>query len=454
MPTNPPPPQPVPAGGASERVAVAWIKKFRSDNGVSLKIAMDAYYRNFTDTPAASPSLSSAGGGELKTPLSPLLVKTLECLKQEVADNIGAEIISSPATCVKCGSRVHATTTGNILNRCECGGTMKTDLPACPATETQWMLEAARQILHQANWLAEQGVDMAESNAAAIIRRHSPSPTAAPSLSSAGGKPKTALEFATMLSLERLIDWHYTEKLARYFEEWRISHSPSPTAAPDGTGTPREYPNIEAITNGTISGRFSDWVAVKPEAIALLAELASLRTQLAQARQQAGESQNIHQIRELEQQRTDLRRSLAVKEGELAEAKKQAKQSRDDYLTVADAVAAQSDSPDHLAEIARATRAALVTKEEELAYFKSYVVPEKDKHGKYWHDLAQERIAQLAAKDELVAGLREALERIEQSPMAAFDSYQRALEDAKRIASASLNAARASQPAPQEVAKP
>src|SRR6478736_547200 len=32
----------------------------------------------------------------------------------------------------------------------------------------------------------------------------------------------------------------------------------------------------------------------------------------------------------------------------------------------------------------------------ELDYANSYVIPEKDKYGRYWHDLAQERIAQLA----------------------------------------------------------
>lgn len=37
------------------------------------------------------------------------------------------------------------------------------------------------------------------------------------------------------------------------------------------------YPNIEAIASGTISGEFRDWVKVKPEAKALLAELLKLR---------------------------------------------------------------------------------------------------------------------------------------------------------------------------------
>lgn len=39
---------------------------------------------------------------------------------------------------------------------------------------------------------------------------------------------------------------------------------------------------------------------------------------------------------------------------------------------------------------------------EERDYLKNYVVPEKDKHGKYWHDLAQTRIADLAAARELL----------------------------------------------------
>lgn len=30
---------------------------------------------------------------------------------------------------------------------------------------------------------------------------------------------------------------------------------------------------------------------------------------------------------------------------------------------------------------------------DEIKYLREYVIPEKDKHGKYWHDLAQERLA-------------------------------------------------------------
>ena len=44
-----------------------------------------------------------------------------------------------------------------------------------------------------------------------------------------------------------------------------------------------DYPNIEAIAHGTISGSFADWPRVKPEAKALLAELAE---EQAYARQQ------------------------------------------------------------------------------------------------------------------------------------------------------------------------
>lgn len=38
-----------------------------------------------------------------------------------------------------------------------------------------------------------------------------------------------------------------------------------------------DYPNIEAIANGTIAGNFRDWPRVRPEAKALLAELDRLR---------------------------------------------------------------------------------------------------------------------------------------------------------------------------------
>ena len=36
------------------------------------------------------------------------------------------------------------------------------------------------------------------------------------------------------------------------------------------------YPNIEAIANGTISGKLQEWSRVKPEAIAILEELKRL----------------------------------------------------------------------------------------------------------------------------------------------------------------------------------
>lgn len=38
-----------------------------------------------------------------------------------------------------------------------------------------------------------------------------------------------------------------------------------------------DYPNIEAMASGTISGKFTEWPRVRPEAKALLAELAALR---------------------------------------------------------------------------------------------------------------------------------------------------------------------------------
>lgn len=38
-----------------------------------------------------------------------------------------------------------------------------------------------------------------------------------------------------------------------------------------------DYPNLEAMASGTISGRFSEWPRVRPEAKAALAELRRLR---------------------------------------------------------------------------------------------------------------------------------------------------------------------------------
>lgn len=37
------------------------------------------------------------------------------------------------------------------------------------------------------------------------------------------------------------------------------------------------YPNIEALANGCISGRLSEWTALRPEARELLAEVERLR---------------------------------------------------------------------------------------------------------------------------------------------------------------------------------
>lgn len=44
------------------------------------------------------------------------------------------------------------------------------------------------------------------------------------------------------------------------------------------------YPNIEAMASGTISGRFEEWPKVRPEANALLAEVAALREENARLR--------------------------------------------------------------------------------------------------------------------------------------------------------------------------
>ena len=38
-----------------------------------------------------------------------------------------------------------------------------------------------------------------------------------------------------------------------------------------------EYPNLDAILSGTISGAFRDWPTVRPELIKLVAELQRLK---------------------------------------------------------------------------------------------------------------------------------------------------------------------------------
>lgn len=48
------------------------------------------------------------------------------------------------------------------------------------------------------------------------------------------------------------------------------------------------------------------------------------------------------------------------------------------------------------ADFARQLERELAAALKEIAYFKDYVLPEKDNYGRYWHDLAQERIAKLS----------------------------------------------------------
>ena len=42
----------------------------------------------------------------------------------------GPGFIKAPATCLRCGVVFHSPTTGVLLDRCTCGGTLKTDIPA------------------------------------------------------------------------------------------------------------------------------------------------------------------------------------------------------------------------------------------------------------------------------------------------------------------------------------
>lgn len=52
------------------------------------------------------------------------------------------------------------------------------------------------------------------------------------------------------------------------------------------TAARNDYPNIHAIATDTISGRFSEWPRVKPEAVAILAELSKVRGAIAQLKAQ------------------------------------------------------------------------------------------------------------------------------------------------------------------------
>lgn len=56
-----------------------------------------------------------------------------------------------------------------------------------------------------------------------------------------------------------------------------------------------DYPNIDAIAHGNISGRFSEWPRVRPEAKAILARIESLEDELAAANKQTIEQHRIVQ---------------------------------------------------------------------------------------------------------------------------------------------------------------
>lgn len=78
----------------------------------------------------------------------------------------------------------------------------------------------------------------------------------------------------------------------------------------------------------------------------------------------------------------------------------------------------------------------------EINYLKSYVIPEKDKHGKYWHDLAQERIASNATLTAQRASLAEQLASLQKAYdlnivswkdlQSRFDSVAEQLAEAKK----------------------
>lgn len=82
------------------------------------------------DGPAnPTPSQNNPVDGEKahKQRFSHIVMQTIECLATELRKH--NDLVDSPATCAKCGFKMHAPTTGKILSACpECYGDMKTDV--------------------------------------------------------------------------------------------------------------------------------------------------------------------------------------------------------------------------------------------------------------------------------------------------------------------------------------
>lgn len=58
-----------------------------------------------------------------------------------------------------------------------------------------------------------------------------------------------------------------------------------------------------------------------------------------------------------------------------------------------------------------ATRTKVLELEDEIAYLKTYVIPEKDAHGNYWRELAQKRIVAVSKYRDVSDQLSKALKR-------------------------------------------
>lgn len=60
-----------------------------------------------------------------------------------------------------------------------------------------------------------------------------------------------------------------------------------------------EYPNLEMLTRGCVSGRLSEWPRLKTEAARMLAELAQLRGVAIEARDHLHTKQDMDRVRQL-----------------------------------------------------------------------------------------------------------------------------------------------------------
>jgi hypothetical protein len=88
--------------------------------------------------------------------------------------------------------------------------------------------------------------------------------------------------------------------------------------------------------------------------------------------------------------------SYGVISDQLAQVTRERDEATKENAHLCNELAACEEQRDRNAELCESARADLSAVKRERDHLQAYVIPEKDKHGKYWEDLAQERLAQLS----------------------------------------------------------